>query len=174
MSEDRSLKVHDHHQRGRERFDYFVVGAAGALCAFMAQKLDMQRLGFTPGTLELAALLTMIGSVVAGFKRIEAGNATTALNAQYLHQLEMAAGIRTALSKSKGQIITDVGEIFDPPQALKRAAAHDKEAKESYLLMVKKHDVAVVWYRLRNRLLLAGVLMLIAARVWTPYYSAAA
>lgn len=71
MTTSRSDRVHDYWRQSSEKFDYFVTGITGALCAYISQTFNAEKISFSPNTLELLALLTLIASVFAGFKRIE-------------------------------------------------------------------------------------------------------
>ena len=85
MSDDRSKMLYQAWQQASEKFDYFVVGAAGALVAYVGQHVQPTRLALNAGTLELAALALLLGAVVAGLKRIETSVTLLRMNSQLLH-----------------------------------------------------------------------------------------
>ncbi|MEO7522339.1 MAG: hypothetical protein ABIW79_11035 [Gemmatimonas sp.] len=71
MSDDRAKMLYQAWQQASEKFDYFVVGAAGALVACVGQHIRPTRLALNAGSLELVALATLVAAVVIGLKRIE-------------------------------------------------------------------------------------------------------
>jgi len=71
MSIQKVEKAFDYWRQSTEKFDYFVLGLSGALCAYISQTYTPTILGRNPGTLELMALCMFVAAVVAGFKRIE-------------------------------------------------------------------------------------------------------
>ena len=148
---DDIAKTHEDYLRIVDKFDYFVVGAAGALCAYVAQHYEPAKLGANPSTLELAALLILVGSVIAGFKRLE--------------QVTILAGIRAQAAFfsgiAKGALPPQVGIT---PDVAERAVKSGQDKTQLAGLR------AAFWYDWRNRLLLLGFLALVAARVWSPYY----
>jgi hypothetical protein len=146
-----ALKMFEAWQKTVEKFDYFVVGGAGALCAFVANKWTPERLAFSPNTLELIALLLLIASVIAGFKRLERFEMLLRANHRML-QLDDAARDHAAAG---------------------RAAEADREWSSACFFrdeIQKSERPMRVWYNLRNWLLLTGFLLLVVANVWTPYF----
>lgn len=169
MTVDRSIKAFEFYAQARDKFDYFVVGAAGALCAYVAQNLKVGELGATPGTLELAALLVLIGSVVAGFRRMELAVQLLAFNHLTLHHSEIAGELAKGAQQYQ-RMISDSGEVLGSAEAMQRAVTHSNLAKKVQEQSSGARIPAERWYKWRNRLLLIGFLMLVASRVWAPYY----
>src|SRR6185295_4972190 len=120
MADNRSIKAFEFYAQARDKFDYFVVGAAGALCAYVAQNLMVGELGATPGTLELAALLVMVGSVVAGFRRMELAVQLLAFNHLTLHHSEISGELAKGAQRYQ-QMVSNSGEVLGRVEAMQRA-----------------------------------------------------
>jgi hypothetical protein len=74
MSTERSDALFKSWRESTEKFDYFMLGVLGALCAYVAQGYKPARIGINSGTAELIALLLLVLAAVLGFRRIEATN----------------------------------------------------------------------------------------------------
>ena len=88
MSTARSDGVHEKWRESTEKFDYFILGVVGALCAYISQTFKPERIGLNPGTLELLALLVLVLGAVFGFRRVEQVNLVTLVNYRILHANE--------------------------------------------------------------------------------------
>lgn len=85
---DRSVVTYEHYRDAAQRFEYFILGISGALCAYIGQHLTPQKLGLTPYGLELFSLLLLVGSVFVSFKRMEKVIACHGLNHRLLSLYE--------------------------------------------------------------------------------------
>ena len=139
----------DRYLKAAEKFDYFMAGAAGALCAYVAQHYEPTRLGINPSTLELVSLLILVASAVAAFKRLEEHTVV----ADTAAQLAMYANVAVSGDDQK---------ISRAEAIIGTASAGTKQRRAA-----RRAELAYAW---RNRLMLAGFLTLLAARVWGPYY----
>lgn len=68
---ERSLDVYNRMKESQVKFDYFMIGLSSALFAYLGEKFSPQPLSFSSNTIELAALICLAVSVVAGLRRIE-------------------------------------------------------------------------------------------------------
>lgn len=122
---ERSLLAFETYHNSAEKFDYFVLGVIGAFCAYLSQNIELQPLGLNGATIELAALVVLLSSGVAGFFRLEVAVDLRAINQQRLH-----------LSEKKGQIVSNfgggmmmnssTGEVLGPRDAALEVAAIDQ------------------------------------------------
>lgn len=167
MTTERSDKVYENWRAATEKFDYFVLGLTGALCAYISQTFHPARIGFDPGTLELVSLIVLALSAVAGFRRIELTIGLNRIN----HQLLRAKEERGALSVAgPGPVINEsTGDIYSPHQVRAHIQAKSEEipalaARVEFL--GKRADAA---YRVRNRLIFMGFCSLLFAKVWSAY-----
>ena len=168
MSETRSLAAIQRHTEAAQKFDYYITGLTAALCAYVAQNGGHQKVArpFGPEALESAALLVLFLALVAGFKRIEWTIVTLGINHEWLHALEGRGATASALQEGGGRTgVTESGDIVSPLEATQKYEALSQRA----LGIQKKLDDAAAqagrWYKWRNRLLLTGFLILVAARL---------
>ena len=163
------LKAYEHWRDASQRFDYFVTGATGALCAYIAQHLEPKRLGLSPYTLELLALGVLIVSIVLGFKLIEDKVHLLKASAQKLAKEELYGAL---ISKFRGGYLINQpsGDILGPETVTTQIAGLPIEIsflKEKEDKLVESSGVA---YRWRNRSLILGVSLLAISRIIIPYF----
>jgi len=167
MSTDRSDKVFEAARDAQIKFDYFMLGIVGALCAFIGQSFQAARIGINPSTLELMSLLMLFGAAIFGFLRIESMNLTMRLNAQHLRMQEE----RGMLVASKGNpgFNRSTGETLSPEKIAAKVAALTEVIPISKEQLANAQGRTLKYYKLRNLLLISGFLSLLGARVWTAY-----
>ncbi|HEV7473793.1 MAG TPA: hypothetical protein VGN90_07080 [Pyrinomonadaceae bacterium] len=167
MSE-RSIVAFEHYRDASQRFEYFILGVSGALCAYIGQHLTPHKIGLTPYTLELLSLLLLVGSVFVGFKRIEKIIVCHVLNHRLLYLNEERGQLVTNF---KGQPLVNAssGESF----SAKATARRISELHESIPALQEQFDRAAVkgntYYKVRNWLLAAGFLGLLISKILIPY-----
>ena len=172
MPDQRSLLAYDHYQKAAQQFDYLVTGATGALCTYILQTFKPKRIDLSPYTLELLALVVLILSVIVGFKMIEGKVTALGVNSEWLRSSERVGALVAALpnvpfnpgvNTQSGEMITSEkhhGEIGNAQASTKfRQVELDKWAKRSVRL-----------YKWRNRTLACGFLLLVLARLASPYW----
>jgi len=173
---DRSVEVQAHHRQALERFDYFVTGLTGTLCAFIVQTWRPSRLDWTPQTCETLALLLLCASVVAGFRRIEYANEFYGINANMLHAQEDTGRLAAALGQSEEELgyFGDpiAGQVLSSKAARQRLARHRAESEEWRGALEVSSKRGKKWYRWRNWLLFAGFSLLILAKLLFVYLPA--
>jgi len=168
MSTERSDSVLNYYRSASEKFDYFVTGLTGALCAYISQTFTPERISVSPASLELVALLTLIASVVAGFKRIEVSLVTARYNAHTLRLQEQRGQLVSKLG-SFPLVNSATGEILDPATVQNKLQLISEVLPEFEKSSAENAEASGRWYHTRNWLLMAGFLMLVAARVWHAY-----
>jgi hypothetical protein len=168
MSTDRSDKVYETYQQAVQKFDYFVLGVTGALCAYISQVYKPAQIGLNPGTLELLALLLLVASAVAGFRRVENTTQVTSLNHQYLRAQE-ERGILTSMTNGGNLINESTGDILSPNMVAHKIQEATKAIPALRLRIENAQNEASRLYSVRNGLLFAGFSALVAAKVWSAY-----
>lgn len=168
MCTERSDKVHKYWRQTSEKFDYFVTGITGALCAYISQTFQAEQISISPNTLELMSLFILIASVYAGFKRIECTVETHRHNHSSLYLGEQIGQLITKFNG--GHIINEsTGEIMSPEMVKAKIDA----LKEVQPKIEKNVDNAATaagnWYTWRNRFLGIGFLILVTSKVWAAY-----
>lgn len=168
MSTDRSDGLHAKWRESTEKFDYFVLGVLGALCAYISQTYKPERIGLNPGTLELIALLVLVFGSVIGFRRIEAINQGTLINHRILHCYERRGGLVLVLQNGPGTN-TQTGETYTPEYAKDEISKLNQNLAHLQPQLDATQARALQHYHRRNAVTLVGFLMLLAAKVFSAY-----
>jgi hypothetical protein len=169
MSTARSDGVYEKWRESTEKFDYFILGVLGALCAFISQTYKPDRIGINPGTLELLALLVLVSGAVFGFRRIEATNQTSLINHKMLHANERR-GVMVSIIQDGPKTNEQTGETYTPEFARNEIENLTQQLNQLRPLVESAKKQAHKAYKLRNRLTFWGFVMLLAAKVLSAYY----
>lgn len=167
MSVERSDKVYESWRQAVEKFDYFVLGLTGALCAYISQKYVPSKIAVNPGTLELVALLVLVFAAIVGFLRIEKTMTLASLNHQYLRAKEERGSL---ISAGPGTLMNQAtGDVFTPDRVQELI-----QEKTTQIPIMQRHiekvgEAAQRAYCFRNWAILAGFIMLLSAKVWSAY-----
>jgi hypothetical protein len=166
VSEPRSLIADQRHHEAAQKFDYFIAGLTGALCAYIVQNWKPEKTAHLgPDVLETVALLVLFAAAVAGFKRIEWGIVVLRINGSWLEALERRGALADALQKSQGQLMfNESGDCLSPVDAMQSYKAASEIAPEIQKKLDHAASQAERWYKTRNRLLATGFLVLTTAR----------
>lgn len=167
MAIERSDKLFEAARDAQQKFDYFVLGIVGALCAFIGQSFKPGELGVNPSTLEFASLLMLVGSAVAGFLRVEGTNQLMRMNAQYLRMQEEKGMMTPTLGSPVRNSAT--GEIYLAQEIASKLGALEEVIPTVRAEMDKIGRATLRSYKTRNWLLLSGFLLLLFSRVWAAY-----
>jgi hypothetical protein len=170
MTTERSDKVYENWRQAAERFDYFILGVTGALCAFVAQAYKPAKLGCNPSSLELLALMLLVFAAIAGFRRVEQVIFLNLLNHNFLRRNEERG---TLVSKSlpggMPLVNSSTGEVIAPSQIPARVEALSKDLPALQTKIEEVKASAHRWYKVRNWLILAGFVLLVSAKVLSAY-----
>lgn len=158
-------EAYAHWLQATEKYDYFIAGLAAALAGYVGQNLPPVRLGLNAGTVETLAVACFIASLVCAAKRIE----TTA------HLLRLQSeGITLAEEQrqTEGDTIVIDAKTREPLSPVVVAERLQKlrdlrEALERVTGRVKPRVSSLA--TARDLLLVAGLLVLVLARVWSGY-----
>lgn len=167
MTIERSDKIHADWRQAAEKFDYFVLGVTGALCAYISQKYEPEKIGFNSGTLELIALVILVAASIVGFRRIEKTIQLTLVNHRLLRAKEEKGSL---ISEGPGPLLNQAtGDIFSPEMIQTMIRLKTTEipliAKEAEQLSSQ----ALFAFKARNYLILIGFCMLVFAKVFSAY-----
>lgn len=168
MTTERSDALFEKWRESTEKFDYFVLGVLGAMFAYVSQGYKPEKLGLNPGTLELAALLTLVLAAVAGFRRIEATNQATLINQRILHANERR-GVMTQVVQRGPGLNTQTGRTYTPEFATQQIPQINKHIEQLEPQLKITQDRALYSYKGRNYLTIVGFLLLLGAKLWTAY-----
>jgi hypothetical protein len=166
---ERSIIAHEYYREASQRFDYFMLAVSTALCAYIGQTLVPKKLNAWPYTLELLSLFVLVGSAVAGFRRIEKTIVSHRLNHIFLD-----------LNEQRGQLITNVsgkpivnaqtGEIYSPSEINQQLTQLEQEIPKRRNQIETVAAQAKRYYEIRNRLLMIGFLGLVISKMLVPYF----
>jgi hypothetical protein len=140
-----------------EKYDYHVVGAAGALCAWAVQALTFKVLDW-PAAVQLAGIAALAFSVALGLLRIER---TVHVHSLSLQGAKSAERLSKAIAQERENYA--MNNAFDQPLL--------DALKENHISLIQKAKEAsrgaVKVYRVRNYSVFAGLILYSAGRVWT-------
>jgi hypothetical protein len=153
---------------GTEKFDYFVTGAIGTFCAYLVQTLRIERLGLTPSTLELTALVALCISVVAGVKRIEGSLGYFWATGQFIKSKDEVKKYRETLIGHEQEFVID-GHQVDRATVEARLQQHVDDCEGTDMEAKRLGSLAGKWYRIRNVAVVVGFVALIGAKLWKAY-----
>lgn len=167
MSEKASVIAYQKHQEAAQKFDYFITGLTGALCAYIVKDWKPEKIDhFGPEVLQVAALLILFASAIAGFKRLEWVNISLGKNHEWLDASESRGALAEALQGGGGRIgVNAAGDIVSSDSLLPRYNALTNLTPAIKAQLDKAADKAGQWYKWRNRLLFVGFALLLASRV---------
>jgi len=168
MSNARSDTAYNYWREASEKFDYYVTGLTGALAAFVGQALHPVPVGLNASTLELAALASLVVSIIVGFKRIETNVHLLSIQSRQTY-LQEVAGSSMVASQQKAAINASTGDIYTPQQLVQRAVESKAGAAALDTKFAKLQRVALRYYNWRNVTLLVGFALLVAARILPAY-----
>lgn len=168
MPTERSDRVFETWRQAVEKFDYFTLGVTGALCAYISQVYKPEKLGVNPASLELLALILLVASAVAGFRRIESTIQVTSLNHRYLRAQE-ERGVLISKASAGPLINESTGDILSPDMVAHHIELVTQSIPALQEQLEKARSVAERSYGIRNALLFVGFSALVAAKVWSAY-----
>ena len=169
LPEDRSLIVIEHLQKASQKFEYFIVSASMGLFAYVGEKYQPEKLGWSSNTVEVLAILLLLVSVFLGFKRIEQFVKALRINLDVLHWGQERGRYVSAKCKSGETVDLSTGNIIttkvmdDQIEIL----THKLEKQTSETPVFDRAMERVLWWR--NLFLVAGLLILFVAKVLSAY-----
>lgn len=168
MSE-RSLAAVQQVQSAQQRFDYFMTGLTGALCAYITQAFTPERLALSPNTMELASFFVLVVAFLTGLKRI--GAWTQAI--RFTALMYAAQDRRGQLASLPGSTaVNDSTGLFYTPEEVRTLMEKEDvvilKSKEEFGLAAKR---SARWSYARDAFLALGFMMLVGAKVWAAYAS---
>jgi hypothetical protein len=103
MAGDNRSLIESGYYQGLQRFEYFIVGASLALCAYVGNTLHPEKLAFLSAyTMEVVSLALLILSAGVGLKRIESLVQISRLNGQLLDAIEKRGAVMAENPIPKG------------------------------------------------------------------------
>src|SRR5258706_12601462 len=121
MTGDRSDKAYEWWLNASDKLDYFVAGVALALVGYLASTFRPEPLGLDPKSVELVAILAILGSAILALKRIEATVVLLKSMHTHLASNESVGKLTIAASKGEPLINERTGWTMDPGSAIRKA-----------------------------------------------------
>jgi hypothetical protein len=168
MMTQRSDAAYSFWRESSERFDYFVTGLTGALVAYVGQTIQAHRIGTSPESVELLALVVLVASVMLGFKRIETNVEIFKLMHKRLYNEESRGNLLSTF-QGKPVINKSTGDVMGPAEVLQQAQEHQlhvEAIEEVTNKLIKESGQLYAW---RNRTLVAGFALLVGSRILPAY-----
>ena len=140
---------------------------SAALTAYIGQHTVPTQLGLNSSTFELASLLLLACSTVAGLRRLRAVTAFSLAESVALDAHEKAGAMKTLLLKSPGKQVIDAdsGTIYSYEEGRQFAEALEARRGSAGKQVSRWKRAAESTYRWRDRLLVCGVLTYGAAKL---------
>jgi len=168
METPRSQSQYENWRASAEKFDYFVVGVLGALCAYISQTYHPVKVGLNSGTGVLLALILLSLGAVFGFLRIEAANQALLINTKTLELKEKKA-LYVHVLREGAQINKNEGIIYTVEFASKELPVVTERIKEFEARSDLVRSSALTRYRVRNFLTVSGFAVLLIAKICSAY-----
>jgi len=169
MPTDRSDKAYEYWREASQRFDYFITGLTGALTAYMGQTIKPHQIGLNPESLELLAIMILIGSLITGFKRIETTITIFKVMHDRLYNEEARGSLLTASQQGTAVINEASGDIIQPNEVQTLSKIHQTRAETAQEKLNVLTASSKKYYDWRNWLLILGFFLLVAARILPAY-----
>ncbi len=152
-----------------QRFEYFITGVIGALCAFIAQSFSPHKIGFNPSTLEFLSLVVLLVSFFFCLKRMENITNLFRLFHKKLHA-----------SESKGQLFLNIGKtpfvnaqtgnLYNTPTEVQIEIDAINDSLPKIIRDIDKINSKIKnFYNYRNYTFYLGVFLLVYAKILLAY-----
>ena len=140
--------------------------------AYSVQNYTPAVLGWTPQTLEPAAILCLAVSFFCGLKRLEAHYHHLGISYEKNQALGDAQEIQKALKQAEPHLgaLPPLQQEYMDGWRKKMEAQHSR-AKSADPILDKLDRQMGFLYHSRNRLMMAGFLLLVCSKIGTPYFS---
>lgn len=166
MATERSDKLYFELRKSEQQLDYYLIGIAAALTAYLGQHLEPTQFGLNPATLMLGAVTCFCGAVLAGIARLKNHLAVLNANRQQLYHHE-AAGHHTGVAMSAtGGFNSETGAILRPEESAVIAPLHQAKAASWRATTEKLANSSDGSAKLRDGLLYIGFALLLVGTVW--------
>lgn len=172
MANERSLIAVGTAHEGLRRFDYFVLGVAIALCAYVGQTISPEKLGWSAYTMQAISVVILVASAFCGFRRIEKRVRLDELNHEILDAHEKRGAIVAHERNSPGMPFTNAGtgDVYSAEDLKKKKDEIEADLSKFYTDAQTVHDTSETYRVWRNSLLGLGFIGLFLAKVLAPYF----
>jgi hypothetical protein len=169
MADSRSLEVFKGIREAQQKFDYFLLGLASALFAYVGGQYKPMPIGFSQNSAELISLALLFVSVIAGFKRLDLNILIMKLNFQQLDLGERKGALNQALSMSGNVLNTGTGKALDRNEAIYTLQLIEEHTPKVNSKLDRCSSYSSVSFVVRNWTLILGFLALGFSKVLGVY-----
>jgi hypothetical protein len=173
MAGERSLITVERAYHASQRFDYFVLGITLAVCAYAGQTISPQKFWSVPYAIEVASVISLIGSAFCGFRHLEKKIRMDGLNHRILDAHEKIGKIvhHQVVRGDEEQFINEgTGDIWSGADLIKEKDEIEKALSKFYTEINRVFTESQRLYNWRNGLLAGGFTGLFFAKIISPYF----
>jgi hypothetical protein len=164
----RAPQAYEYYKDLAQRAEYLLVGVIAASIAFFWKAEEPAKLGANPATLHLSGLLFLLAAMMVAISRLHKLPFVFAKMAEDLDLADERAQLVN--SASQGQSVVASYGLLHPQDQIKRIQVIDENRTVIRTAMDKINNHCNRLYKIRNRLLVVGYGLLLAERIWIPYY----
>ena len=161
---ERSDQVHAQYVEAIQKYDYFVAGVSLALVGYLGRAFQPAHIGWNAATVELLSIVALLVSAISGLKRVETNVTLLATSHRRLYEQEAAGATASAAASGGMAINRSTGDVSSPAQLAQDAQSHYTFAQVADEACERLKTKTGRWYRVRNRSLWAGLVLLVLAR----------
>jgi hypothetical protein len=164
----RAPQIYEYYKDLAQRAEYLLVGIIAASVAFFWKADDPARLGLNPATLHLVGLLFLLTALMVALSRLHRQPGVFAYMTED-HDLgdECAQLVKSA---TQGQSVVGSYGMLQPSDQAERIKKIDEELVKIRTAMANLNSHCNRLYKIRNMLLVVGYGLMLAERIWIPYY----
>jgi hypothetical protein len=164
----RGPKAYDYYKDLAQRAEYLLVGIIAASIAFFWKAEEPAKLGLNPATLHLAGLIFLLVAMMVALSRL---HQQPFVFAKMAEDLDLAdERVQLVQSAAQGQSVVGSYGVLHPQDQVERIQELDQNRIAVQAAMEKVNERCKRLYKIRNRLLVFGYGLLLAERIWIPYY----
>jgi hypothetical protein len=160
MADSRSIEIFKGLRDAQQKLDYFLLGLASALFAYIGGQYQPMPITFSQNTAELISLSFLFASIIAGFKRLDLNISLMKLNFNKLDTSEKKGALTQALSMRGTVLNSDTGKCFDRIEAKYILSLIDEHEPKLIANIEKYINYSGVAFSIRNWCLILGFVFL--------------
>ena len=169
MPDSRSIEVFKGIREAQQKLDYFLLGLSSALFAYVAGQYQPMPLSLSQNTTELAAILCLFVSIIAGFKRLDFNISIMKLNFQKLDMSERKGEYVKAFSMEGNILNTNTGNLLDRNEAAYTIEMISKRLPKVKANLKSYSMFSSIAFSIRNIFLILGFVALGASKLIGVY-----
>ena len=171
MSHENAKMFYDKSHEAHQKYEYFVTGAIGAMVAYTIQNYTPKKLGWSPSSLEPVAIICFAVAFFLCLRRLDNLYHILVLNSQKNQALGDADDLTKALCLHSEDPRNNKLRSGLSMESIAEDRDFHIRLSQSAIPLLSSIDRRVrLYYTWRDRLMIAGVVLLVAARLLGPYH----